>query len=609
MKVKKTTFGFYSFSVILLLLICIHSSAQDTNPSTWNSFVSGSGNTIIRDTFKVQTFTAKPSLYNWPYEVTGNTILFNPLDDGITDAPDGGALKMMPDSRFKVALTSFEGHTQVWIEAIYAAWKVKPGENLLVTANRSVDPLKKQEILSPPNTNYSRSFTERKEESAGKIASILITKNPSDFQLDVLRESEASEGFYALDSVYAHGEIKMFSLFTGTGLWEEVARWSHQPVFRHRKALINGHVTINTPVSCNQIFLGNATLDIAADQQLNLNKLTICGEEASFSSSGETNIKEEITVHRTFPLKGRWYFISLPFDVYMEGIDPEFKLMDDTPNNGGNYFYLYTYNGDKRNQNDNDEGNWEVVSAQIPDGRPVFEKGKGYLIALDEKAGTQTLSFSSISGVIPSDFGKTGKLSISVSSYTSSTDKANQGWHLCGNPLPCPLPITAISSEDLDGYIYVYNGNTYEPYALDEDYAIPPFSAFFVKANRSTEIQIHSSAITKSNNIIPISEPLYETKVEPRTSGFTVSTVSSPAIKRPNSYLNATSLFLEDLLMPGAVYIWDIGGRLYWKKEVNAGSSVIHLPSTLPDGSYIINVETKSYRYQHKFIWNQFLSK
>lgn len=606
---KETSLSLPLLSAVLFFLTYVPVWAQQVDPSTWKSFVAGSSNRSIRDTFRIQTFMETPSFNEWSYEVSGNTSLFDPADEGITDAPDGSALKMMPGSRFRVELPSHEGHTEVYIKAIYAPWKLMLGEKLLVTADRSVNPLNNLVLLSPPYNNYSRLFRQDKKESIEKNAIILIKDSPFNLQLDVAQVSDDPVGFYALDSVYAYGEIKDYSLFTGTGAWQEVARWSHQPAYRQRKAMINGEVTIDNPFFCNQIHLGNGSLTVSPGQQLNSNRLTFCGQEASFFSSGQVNINNDVSIYRTFPSTGRWYFISFPFDVYPEGIDTKFKLMDDTPNDGGNYFYLYTYNGDKRSQEDNAEGNWEVVSAQIPDGQPIFEKGKGYLIALDEKADTQTLSFTSVAGSIPSDFGKNGQLSIPVSFNTSLADEANRGWYLCGNPLPCPLPLRAISSEELDGYAYIYDGNTYIPYALDEDYAIPPFSAFFVKARQATEILIDLAATTKSNPIISISEPLYETKAEPQASGSTVSTGSSPEIKRPNSYLNATSLFLEDLLMPGAVYIWDIGGRLYWKKQVNAGSSVIHLPSALPPGNYIIRVDTKNYKHQHKLIWNQFASK
>ncbi|MDR2968724.1 MAG: hypothetical protein LBV32_03855, partial [Tannerellaceae bacterium] len=572
------------------------------NPSTWDSFVAGSENSVLCDTFKVQSFIPA-SADEWPYEVFGKTELFNPSDEGITDAPDGWALKLKPGSRFIINLASPKAYTDVKIQMIYAAWKLMPGEDLRLTADRESKPLSNVNIISPTKKDYSRSFTQKKEESATKGVSLIVANSPTRVQLDVVNNATNSNGgFYALDSVAAYGNIPTFSLFTGTGSWDEPSRWSHLPVFRHRKALINGHSTIDSPVACNSIYLGNGSLNLSPKQRLNVGRFIFCGDDASFSSSGEVTVGEGVTVYRTFPLKGRWYFISFPFDVYTEGIAPAFKLMDNTSNDGGDYFYLYTYNGDKRGLNNSAEGNWEVVSSAIPKGRPVFEKGKGYLLALDEKATTQTLSFSSATERLSVDFGKTGKLSIPLSDGTTSADRENRGWYLCGNPLPGYLPVKSIASKDLDGYIYVCNGNGYDAYALDEDYAIPPFSAFFVKANQTTEIQVNPTPDTKSTSPIPMSQPLPETKAEPRSPGSAVSTMPSPETNRPNSYINRNTLFLNGLSTPGIVYAWDTAGRLHRKEKVNAGSSVIHLPSILPPGNYILRVDTENYNFRHKII-------
>jgi hypothetical protein len=96
--------------------------------------------------------------------------------------------------------------------------------------------------------------------------------------------------------------------------------------------------------------------------------------------------------------------------------------------------------------------------------------------------------------------------------------------------------------------------------------------------------------------------PLSGTKAEPQNTDFAMSAEDSPEIKRPNSYINRNTLFLNDLSVPGFVYVCDMGGRLRWKKNVNTGSSAIPLPPSLPAGSYILRVDTKNYECLHKFI-------
>ena len=68
-------------------------------------------------------------------------------------------------------------------------------------------------------------------------------------------------------------------------------------------------------------------------------------------------------------------------------------------------------------------------------------------------------------------------------------DEANNGWILCGNPYPSAVSLQEIlPNPDLDGHVYFYNGQDYEAYPIDSDYAIPAGSTFFVKAVQDTEL-------------------------------------------------------------------------------------------------------------------------
>lgn len=210
--------------------------------------------------------------------------------------------------------------------------------------------------------------------------------------------------------------IPSYSLFTGSSDWNNEDRWSHLPAYRHRNALINGTISVNTNISCKDIFIGDGSIRISPTGNLSANNLTIySGDNALASSStlrssGTINIAGKITVEKTFAQKGKWYFISFPFDVFASGIDPDFQLGDDKSDTNGNYFYVQTYNGEKRANSQSPSNNWEVIPQTIINtSQPIFKKNKGYLIAIDASADRQNLRFSSKAGDIPTDFGKTGK--------------------------------------------------------------------------------------------------------------------------------------------------------------------------------------------------------
>jgi len=608
MKTSKGILFTCTLCVLLSFSTGIYSQLQIINPSTWQTFVNSKNNQKVADTFRIQTFDHPGLPEELPYTVSGKTEIFNPADEGITDASDNTALKLMFDSRFRVELPDHELHTTVHIKLIYAAWNLTTEDKIYLTSKRDEDSFNNDLLLSPPTDNYFRSFRQAKENSLSKVAALSLKNNPVNLQLDVVNASGASDGFYAIDSIFAFGNIQEYSLFKGEGSWRDAACWSHRPPLRYRHALVNGRVNIELDTQCNRLYLGNGSIEVETGKSLQAERLYISGQDASLVSSGKMQIKDKITVYRTFPERGKWYFISFPFDIYPDGFDPEFKQGDDTPNNGGSYFYLYRYNGDKRAENGSLQSNWEVIKTSTQPGTPVIEAGKGYLIALDDKATERTLGFSSLPGDIPADFGRSAK--IIIPQVTEDGEEEDQGWFLCGNPFPATLPLNLIASPDaLDGYAYIYSNGSYEAYPLDEDHAVPAFSAFFLKAKKGTEISITNSPSHIYSKTISNLEPLREVKTEPRSFRTSVSRALIPLLETPSINLSVNSLFIEYLSAPGIVFIWDLKGRLYGKKAVNTGSSVIPLPSFLPSGQYVVSVEAGSFRGQLLFVWNQSLLK
>jgi hypothetical protein len=586
-------------SGILSIASCTLLHAQKFNPlspSTWAEFVSGSNNPSIKeDTLRLQTFRNAPT-DNLTYRTSGNTSIFNPLDDGITDASGGYALKLSPGSTLRVDVLPIKSSSYT-LHYRYAVQKVKPGENLYISIDRK-EPVENYPWIEVTEKDYSASFFTPKLEKADILQ---IYNEPYSAELRIGEAKDGvNAGYYAIDSVYVTGETNVYSLFTGDGNWQDCALWSHDPVWRYRHALVNGNASVNQSTACDRLFIGQGGVSVEPGKSLQAGEIVFCGPESYLRSSGEVHVSGKATVHRTFAEKGRWYFISFPFDVYADGIDAGFQLKDDALNQGGNYFYLYRYNGEKRSANNSASMNWEVLPSGImQENRPVFEKNKGYLIALDEKADRNSLSFSSRTGDIPEGFGRNGTIAVSVPLKGDSSIDSHYGWYLCGNPLPSPLPLSSIqSNENLDGYAYIYDEGGFKAYPLTSEYALPPFAAFFVKAGTDTELTINpSSPATRQYAVLPASAPLQTLRTEPQTSP--VSSGLAPQIQR--SSISGHSLHLENILTPGTVYVTDFTGRTVWRKKTGAGSSVIPLPLTA-GGVYILHIETSSYQSRHKFI-------
>lgn len=379
--------------------------SQVSNPSTWESFVQSNANISIRDTFRMQTFEGLPT-DNWDYAITGEALI-----------EDISGVKNIPNSHGNYGLrmpmntqVAFEHFTLTDHQDIKISIR-KGGIHLMLEEKMQV------KTYRPNKPEYVSIITLNKDDATASFEKTDIGSNPPG--LDIIVPTPAANtknGYYYVDSVYAHGMIPTYSLFTGNSDWNHEDRWSHLPAYRHRNALINGNISINTNISCKDIFIGDGNIRILPTGNLSVNNLTIypndgiLASSSTLRSSGTINISGKITIEKTFAQKGKWYFISFPFDVFASGIDPDFQLGDDKSDTNGNYFYVQTYNGEKRANSQSPSNNWEVIPQTIINtSQPIFKKNKGYLIAIDASADRQNLRFSSKAGDIPIDFGKTVK--------------------------------------------------------------------------------------------------------------------------------------------------------------------------------------------------------
>lgn len=556
--------------------------AQVSNPSSWESFVNSNENRLVSDTFRLQTF-GDSGWDNWEYTVTPNvTIVKNTKDNTMTVKLPVG------DSLFFKSFSPTQ-YQDIKIEVKIAGNHLMPTERLSFISNH-------------PNGNKTTPiYSPSKSDDYFDYRTETISESPSSFSIVTsFKAPKTLDGYYMTNQAFALGNIPSYSLFSGIGNWNDTILWSHLPPLRHRNALIKGDASITTDTYCKNVAINSGSLKINPVTRFILKNLDLYESDASLYSEGAILLSDRITFHKTFEESGKWYFISFPFDVYPSGIDPRFEQKDATPNDGGNYFYVQSYNGDKRASDNQSTGNWEVMPVR-PDNVPLFEKNKGYLIALDEKATIQTLSFSSQPGDIPEDFANAGVITIPLGTNMTSGNQENYGWYLCGNPLPAPLVLSQIEKNiALDGNIYVYDGNGYKTYSLSSNYALPPFAAFFVKASSQTELKVSSdSTPTKATNIIRTNFPVNKSIAEPYSDKQSTG-IKSPVAEDFHFFIKDGQLHLQNIPEAGYVRIINMMGRCVVQKKIQQGAQVI--PIVNVSGMYILQIHSANYQKHHKVV-------
>lgn len=589
---KKLLPLFHCAAVCSAFLFGSSIQAQVSNPSTWDTFVQGESNLSAPDTFRLQTFSGLPC-DNWVYTLSGNSSVIDITDTKLSGNHGEKALQLFFNSGayFESYSTSPYDSVQVYIHR--GGVSLMTGENLYAQTYRDVNNI--GTVNSPDTDNKDIPFK-----------GIRVLNNPSGLDLYTEDPSEETNGgYYLVDSVYAYGPIQRYSLFTGSGNWNDRDRWSHLPALRHRGALLNGDVTVSSDIRCDTVFVGEGELYISSGGSLTAYSLTAYSDDNSpetasaLRSDGEITIEGGFSVEKTFEEKGKWYFLSLPFDVYASGIDPDFLLSDDTESLNGNYFYLRTYDGDKRASQESDTDNWTVVpKSQLTAGEPILHKNKGYLIALDEAASRTSLRFTAQPEDIPANFGKNGEASIQVTLNTQSESQEHNGWYLCGNPLPAPLSLNQISANSaLDGYIYLYDGSTYQAYSLDGDYAIPAYSAFFVKASENTTLSVEPiSERAEAQLIAP--QALDSPQAEPLLVESGVTSSQSLSLEETTVQMRGLLLSVENLPESGRLELFNATGQLVLSRSLEEGNTTIRL--ALPSGVYFVSIRMASGQIRQK---------
>lgn len=591
-----------------LLLTAPTAPAQIPAPDGWASFVKSSANPTIRDTFRLQTFSGLPT-DTWAYATEGPVSLFNAADAGIANQAGPYSLKMEPGGTLRFDSAPSAWHTDIQIHFRYAAYDLMKGENLLLSTRRPQNSLTDYPICEIPSNHYTLSYP-----LAYAKNHVQIGGDPTSLTLRVATATPTAGGFYALDSVYAHGMACRYSLFSGTGGWETSACWSHGVPGAGRDALVQGELRIESSSCGRELTLGNGSVEIKNGARLYLQQFSLytsaisknrSAADSYLYSEGEFQLDGAFTLKKNFPATAQWYFISFPFDVYPEHIDRSFEWKGDEPNAGGNYFYVRRYNSRKRAESQRPTDNWEVIEpGSLKPSHPLFEKNTGYLIALDAKSSRTELSFSSRPGDIPTDFGHKGVLSLAF----YAADKANkegenhEGWCLCGNPFPAPLSLSLFPSDpSLLPYVYVYDGEHYQPYPIGSDYVLPPYSAFFLKIKAETRLTFTQQAVTtKVQPEIPFEPRLKSVQIEPERTNQVTTSVFPIADLSPSIELTGEGIKLRHMPSKGKIEMVSLAGKRLYTTSFTPGTSVIRLP-IVPAGHPVVFLLIRTLHFQKSY--------
>ena len=544
--------------------------AQAVQPNSWSSFVQSKiTNPLVIDTFLLQTFQGK-STDNWNYTVEKGSVSIEDIThlDKSVGAHGDKALKIRSNTEVK-----FDHYDVTPFDSVHIHSRIYTQDDIYIRTYRdNMDPTIK---IACKDT----------------FRNLDVIKNPP--QIDYIIYSLTNMEYIFIDSIMTHGFNRQYSLFTGTGDWGTSERWSHLPARRSNTALIQGNVSIQDERTTQAVQISGGSLQITQDGTFHTHELTLYDTESSHAAliaSGTLDIQEQLIVEKTFPTKGQWYFFSLPFDLYADDIE-NFTFKDDTETDNGNYFYLQTYDGHKRA---NGQPGWKVVSVSQTTDQPIIRKHQGYLIALDAGASTTTIRFHCPSERIPSEFGNSGSLSVDVA---AGGNEANNGWVLCGNPLPAPLPLRNIEDTDaLDGYIYLYQNGTYQAYSLSSDYALPPYSAFFIKAAEETVLEVSApTEVVSSARLLACETPLrasQEPENHPTSNQTILPTSEIRIIQEPHQ------IRIEQLPEAGTATWFNAQGQIIQTAFVPSGSSTLRYPSS--SGFYLLHLQAGSWKHVQK---------
>lgn len=329
---------------------------------------------------------------------------------------------------------------------------------------------------------YINPLLHRSEPSTGWLVNTDTPNDPTDIGSVALRQGNSSNApAVVMDGIRISNNwadivgtiIPENSTFNGTGNWSSVANWSNGLPGSITNVIVDGNLTVNDYVDCNDFTIApTGTVTVSSSQGLIVNGNLLVQSSASgtgsfiadatdYTITGTSTFERFLTKYDAIG-DDMFHFLSSP--VAAQAIQPGFVSLPNSTDD----FYSWD---ETSNQWINSVDNGGSFASGFESN---FTVGKGYLVAY------------------PADVTKTftGALNTgNVATALTYTPAQGNGWNLLGNPYPSAIDWDNVSGTNLDDAVYVYDNAsaTYKSYVDGvgtlTDGIIPSTQGFFVHAN------------------------------------------------------------------------------------------------------------------------------
>lgn len=241
------------------------------------------------------------------------------------------------------------------------------------------------------------------------------TDNPINFQGDNERHR------MSWDNVIAFYDNQSESVFSGTGNWSEIARWSTGEVpDASANVVINGDVTVNTAANAKDVVVrSNARIAVDNGGSLSVENLLLKSSVTGTASlinngtltvSGTTTVQQYLTAKTGESNSDNWWYISSP----VSGATSASILVDGSNNKFGYY-------------NETNASYPQITTTDV-----ILQAGRGYVAQINK---TDTYEFT---GTL-----NNGNIAVTLTRTTAAGGP--RGFNLVGNPYPSHIHWNSIT--------------------------------------------------------------------------------------------------------------------------------------------------------------------